>query len=118
MSSYARRAVKLFDSWTPNKTNAYSTPFTSTENLFDVVVPVVVHFRLGQRAVPVWLVRLVVFNVGELVVVFGGVVVVVLLVGALFGVVFALVLVIVLLFFAGGWFHVGSGSCHWCWCCC
>lgn len=84
MSSYVRRAVKLFDSWTPNKTNACSTapPFASTENLFDVVVPVVVHFRLGQRAVPVRLVRLVVFNVGELVVVvvLGGVVVVVLLV--------------------------------------
>lgn len=117
MSSYARRAVKLFDSWTRNKTNACSTasPLASTENLFDVVVPVVVHFRLGQRAVPVRLVGLVVFNVGELVVVvFGRVVVVVLLVGAFFGVVFALVLVIVrLLFFAGGRFHVGSGSCRW-----
>lgn len=116
MSSYARRAVKLFDSWTRNKTNACSTasPLASTENLFDVVVPVVVHFRLGQRAVPVRLVGLVVFNVGELVVVFGRVVAVVLLVGAFFGVVFALVLVIVrLLFFAGGRFHVGSGSCRW-----
>lgn len=76
MSSCAR-AVKLFDSWIPNKTNACSTLLASTENLFDVVVPVVVHFRLGQGPVPVRLVGLVVFNVGELVVVFGGVFVVV-----------------------------------------
>lgn len=57
-----------------NKTNA-SSLLASTENLFDVVVPVVVHFRLGQRSVSIRLVGLVVFNVGELVVL-GGVVLV------------------------------------------
>lgn len=69
----------------------------STENLLDVVVPVAVHFPLGQRPVPVRLVRLVVFNVGELVVglvLVRRLVVVVVLVGVV-------VVVVIVLFLTG-----------------
>lgn len=116
------RAVKV-DSPTPNKSNA--STLASTENLLDVVVPVVVHFRLGQRPVPVRLVRLVVFNVGELVVL--GRCVVLLFVGSVF-VFVGIVVVVVGVFFAGQRFHVVRGgscrctnwttSCGWFRCCC
>lgn len=94
----------------------------STENLLDVVAMVVVHFRLGQAAVPVRFVRLEVLNVGKAVVqlrvVVIGFVVLFLLVAVVvaIGIITIIGVVMVLVEFVlghgldGRWFQRGCGS--------
>lgn len=64
-ASWRREATENRSQWQPPHQGFLPA---STKNLLDVVAMVVVHFGFGEAAVPVRLVRLEVFNVGEAVV--------------------------------------------------